>query len=88
MLKCTVGGKVVDDIDCANERGQFYTDSALALHAHTFRQRTIPATGVCHRCGELIDRNRLRANPHARDCYDCASDDEVERQRVRRRGAR
>lgn len=77
----------VDEIDCANERGQVYIDSALALHATLARRQAAPSTGVCRLCGELIERERLRANAHALHCYDCASEQEAERLRVRRRGA-
>ncbi|MGE5478734.1 MAG: TraR/DksA C4-type zinc finger protein [Bacteroidales bacterium] len=76
----------MDDIDCANERGQLYIDSALAFHATLARRNAAPSTGVCRSCGELIERERLRVNAHARDCFDCASEHEVERLRVRRRG--
>jgi phage/conjugal plasmid C-4 type zinc finger TraR family protein len=77
----------VDEIDYANDRGQLFIDAALTLHATIARQNT-PSTGVCHSCGELIERERLRANAHAHHCYDCASEQEAERLRVRRRGAR
>lgn len=77
----------MDDIDCANERGQIYIDSALALHATLARRQAGLSTGVCRSCGELIEPERLRVNIHARHCYDCASEQEAERQRVRRRGA-
>lgn len=77
----------MDEIDCANESGQIYVDSALARHAELARRQAGPSTGVCRSCGEVIERERLRANAHARHCYDCASEQEAERLRVRRRGA-
>lgn len=78
----------MDEIDCANDRGQFYVDAAVALYVGTIRQNNFPSTGVCRTCGELIESDRLRANANALDCYDCAAEKEAERVRARRRGAR
>lgn len=77
----------MDDIDCANERERIHIDSALALHAALAQRHAGLSSGVCRSCGEVIERERLRANAHARHCYDCAADQEAERLRVRRRGA-
>lgn len=32
-----------------------------------------PSSGVCHDCGEPIERERLAAVPHARRCATCQS---------------
>lgn len=78
----------MDDIDCANDRGQLYIDAALARHALLVRRHVPPSSGVCRVCGEAIESDRLRVNAHACECYDCAAEQEAERLRVRRRGAR
>jgi phage/conjugal plasmid C-4 type zinc finger TraR family protein len=76
----------VDEIDAANERVEHLTKAAIQT-ALDSRSR-VPSSGICQTCGETIEPERLRANPYASDCRDCAAEEEAERQRLRRTGSR
>lgn len=46
------------------------------------------SSGVCQSCDLPIEPERLRANPYALTCRDCAAEQEVECQRARRTGGK
>jgi len=74
----------LDDIDCAAERSEIFTGAALrAVLRRTGGPRS---SGVCLSCQDVIEPERLRANPHARLCASCAAEEEARRQRARRCG--
>ena len=76
----------MDDIDCAAERIDAF--NSLALQAVLARASGPASTGVCKACGSLIEQERLRANPNARHCRDCACEIEAESRRHNRCGPR
>lgn len=76
----------MDDIDCAAERIDAF--NTVALQAVLARSAGPASTGVCRACGSLIEPERLRANPHARHCKDCAAEIEAESRRSHRCGPR
>jgi RNA polymerase-binding transcription factor DksA len=45
-----------------------------------------PSNGVCRSCHELIEPERLHANPSAHLCCDCAAEDEEQRRRAQKVG--
>lgn len=72
-----------DDIDEATTRTDAFLAGALA------KVLTIPrtiSTGICKLCTEKIEPDRLRANPHARHCRECAGEIEEEMARVKKVG--
>jgi phage/conjugal plasmid C-4 type zinc finger TraR family protein len=74
----------MDEIDLANERAEQFT--ADAVRAARVRKAFSPSTGICQSCHERIEAERLRANPTARLCCDCAAEDEAARKRAQRLG--
>lgn len=76
----------MDDIDCAAERIDAF--NSLALKAVLARSAGPASSGVCRACGALIEQERLRANPNAHHCRDCASEIETESRRRNRCGPR
>jgi len=74
----------MDEADLANDRAELFTSEAVRA-ARAKLDRT-PSTGVCKSCSEVIESERLRANPAARLCRDCAAEDEAARKRTRRVG--
>lgn len=74
---------MADDIDLATERTEMRNQAALQAILNS--QPRALSSGVCA-CGELIDAERLRANPYAKLCRDCAEEAEEERMRKRRLG--
>jgi len=47
-----------------------------------------PGSGICNGCSEPIEPERLKANPRARLCGECACEAEQEAKRLRRAGPR
>ncbi len=76
----------MDEIDVANERAEQITNRAIQLVLRSLPQA--PSSGICRACGEPIERTRLRANPSAPTCCDCAAEEDSERQRRRKLGGR
>ena len=76
----------MDEIDAANERVEHMTMAAIRT-ALNGRPRT-PSSGVCQSCDLPIEPERLRANPFAVACCDCAAEQEAERPRARRTGGK
>jgi len=77
----------VDEIDTANERVEHMTVAAIRAALSSRQPRTL-SSGVCQSCDLPIEPERLRANPYALTCRDCAAEEEAERQRARRTGGR
>jgi len=74
----------MDEADLANDRAELFTSEAVrAARAKVDRA---PSTGVCKSCSDVIDAERLRANPASRLCRDCAAEDEAARKRAQRIG--
>lgn len=76
----------MDDIDCAAERIEAF--NSVALKAVLTRLDGPSSSGVCHECGCAIEHERLKANPRARHCRECADDIERESRRARLCGPR
>lgn len=76
----------MDDIDLAAERVEVL--NTAAIQAVLGRVETVPSTGTCRACGEAIERERLKANPYAKHCRDCADEAEARAQLARRCGPR
>lgn len=76
----------MDDIDCAAERIEAF--NTVALQAVLTRLDGPSSTGICHECGCAIEPERLKANPSARHCRECADDLEKESRRARLCGPR
>lgn len=76
----------MDDIDCAAERIEAF--NTVALRAVLTRLDGPSSSGVCHECGCAIEPERLKANPRARHCRECADQLEQESRRARLCGPR
>ena len=76
----------MDDIDCAAERIDAF--NAVALQAVLARSMGPTSSGVCRACGCTIEPERLRVNPHAKHCKECAAEVEAESRRHNRCGPR
>ncbi|MDO8606354.1 MAG: TraR/DksA C4-type zinc finger protein [Phaeospirillum sp.] len=76
----------MDDIDLAAERVEVL--NAAAIQAVLGKVETVPSTGICRACGEGIEADRLKANPYARHCRDCADEAEARAKMARRCGPR
>lgn len=76
----------MDDIDLAAERIEVL--NASALQAVLGRTETVPSTGICASCSESIEPERLKANPYAKHCRDCADEAEAQAKMARRCGPR
>ena len=74
----------MDEADVANDRAEQFI--AEALKAARLKKDEAPSTGVCRSCEELIEAERLRINPTARLCAECAAEDEASRKRAHRVG--
>jgi len=74
----------MDEADMANDRAELFT--AEAVRAALARVDRAPSCGVCQSCSDVIEAERLRANPAARLCRDCAAEDEAARKRAQRIG--
>jgi phage/conjugal plasmid C-4 type zinc finger TraR family protein len=74
----------MDEIDEANDRAEQF--NAEAVRAARAKLYTAPSSGICQSCGDEIEPERLRANPTARSCRDCASAEEAAKRRARRVG--
>jgi RNA polymerase-binding transcription factor DksA len=75
----------MDELDYAWEQVETFTKAALS--ATLIRgSSSAPSSGICRMCRMPIEPARLAANPHARDCCDCAAEEEALRQRRRRCG--
>jgi RNA polymerase-binding transcription factor DksA len=76
----------MDEIDYATERME--TFNVTALQSVLSRLNGPVSSGVCLSCCDPIEAQRLRANPHARYCGDCAAEEEEKALRARRCGPR
>lgn len=71
-----------DEIDEAQERSQLFLDQALNWHFRRsgaekdFRFLEDDNLRTCVDCEDLIDADRLEANPHAIRCLDCQQNHE------------
>jgi len=75
----------MDEADVANDRvEQFVTDALRSIRA---KVEATPSSGICQSCQDVIEPERLQANPAARLCRDCAAEDEAARKRAQRLGA-
>jgi RNA polymerase-binding transcription factor DksA len=74
----------MDEIDEANDKAEQF--NTAAVRAARVKADTTPSSGICQSCREPIEPERLRANPAARLCRDCAAEDEAARKRARRVG--
>jgi RNA polymerase-binding transcription factor DksA len=75
----------MDELDYAWEHVELFTQSALNATL-TRKGRMAPSTGVCKSCLTPIESDRLKANPNARLCCECAIEEEEMSQRQRRCG--
>jgi RNA polymerase-binding transcription factor DksA len=74
----------MDEIDLANDKAeQFNADAVRAARA---KSEAAPSSGICQSCHDAIEPERLRANPAARLCRDCAAESEAARKRAQRTG--
>ena len=71
----------MDEIDVAAERTEYF--NAAAIRTALSSRQTRPSTGICVSCQDDIEAERLRANPHALHCCDCANEEEALRRRAR-----
>ena len=69
----------MDEIDQAAERMENFT--AVALQSVLGKLMDRPSNGICKSCFEPIETRRLKANPHARHCRDCADEEEAKARR-------
>jgi RNA polymerase-binding transcription factor DksA len=76
----------MDDIDLAAERVEVL--NAAAIQAVLGKVETVPSDGTCRACGEEIEQERLKANPYAKHCRDCADEAEARAKMARRCGPR
>ena len=76
----------LDDLDYAAERAEVFTEAAL--RSVLGRMAGAPSSGVCRSCTDMIEPERLRANPQARLCACCAEEAEHHHKRARRCGPR
>ncbi|RAU22704.1 hypothetical protein CU669_07090 [Paramagnetospirillum kuznetsovii] len=76
----------MDEIDLAAERIEVL--NAAAIQAVLGRAERVPSDGTCKACGEDIEAERLRANPYAKNCRDCADEAEAQAKMARRCGPR
>lgn len=76
----------MDEIDYAAERTEAFT--LVALRMALVRPSHSHSTGFCAACLVDIEPERLKANPHARLCGDCAAEEEANERRRRRCGPR
>lgn len=76
----------MDEIDFATERAEAFTE--VAIQAVRRRSEGRLSTGICSSCGDEIEELRLRANPHASHCRECASEEEERSRRSRLFGPR
>ena len=76
----------MDEIAAANERAEHLTNMAIQIALS--RPSQAPSSGICRACGDPIESARLRANPSAPTCCDCAAEEDAERQRRRKLGGR
>ncbi len=75
----------MDEIDCAWEHVEAFTNGALSATL-TRRSHAHLSNGTCKACDSSIEDERLRANPYAQHCCDCATEEEEKRQRMKRCG--
>lgn len=76
----------MDEIDLATERTESFT--LMALQATLRRTGAEPSNGICRTCGMDIEPERLRVNPYAPHCCDCAAEEEDRSKRAKRCGPR
>lgn len=76
----------MDDIDCAAERIEAF--NSVAIKAVLNRLDGPSSSGICQECGCTIEEDRLRANPRARHCRECADELEQASRRARLCGPR
>lgn len=73
----------MDEIDHATERAEAFNRVALSAVINRPRQR---GDGTCKNCRDPIESDRLKVNPLALHCAECASALEEDRARQQRRG--
>lgn len=76
----------MDEADIANDKADQFVADALARAARA-KAEAPPSSGTCCSCQDSIEPERIKANPHARLCQECAAEEEAERKRVKRIGA-
>lgn len=76
----------MDEIDFAAERIENFNSSAL--QAVLSRMSQAPSNGICRSCGAEIEADRLKANPRARNCCECAAEEEEMARRAKLCGPR
>lgn len=74
----------MDEADVGNDRAEQFIAEALKLARSKID--LAPSSGVCLSCQELIEAQRLQADPAARLCAGCAVEAEVARERAKRVG--
>ncbi len=74
----------MDEADLANDFAEKFAADALRLARA--QMDAAPSTGICKSCQAVIEPERLHANPAARQCCDCAAEDEAARKRAQRLG--
>ena len=71
----------MDEVDVANAKAEEFT--ADAVRAARAKLDMAPSNGICRSCEEAIEPERLRANPSAHLCCDCAAEEEAARKRAK-----
>ena len=74
----------MDEIDVANDYAAKFVD--MALQAVRAQRPARSSTGICEACHLHIEPERMKANPAATLCHDCAEDAEAHKMRARRTG--
>lgn len=75
---------MADEADMAAARIEAFQAQALA--ATLRRPAPTHSNGICRNCGEAIESDRLKVQPHASACAECAGAMEEDRARFQRRG--
>lgn len=75
----------MDEVDVANDKAEQFT--AEAVRAARAKMGAQPSNGICRSCNETIEADRIRANPSAQLCCDCAAEEEEAKKRAQRLGA-
>lgn len=71
----------MDEVDFAAESMEAFNHAAI--QALRERRNVTVSTGFCKSCGEVIEEERLAANPSALHCCDCAAEEEEKRKRAK-----
>lgn len=76
----------MDEVDLAAERVDAHNAASVKRVQAQLSAGKRNASGICESCGVDIEPARLRANPHALSCIDCAETAEDERRRASKCG--